>query len=157
MQQITIFISIYIALIMAFIVYICEEAKREAQYYYEKLTAGHIDSNYGEHTWFTVQRFCIFTFTLLAFIQVNGTMYGSILNFAVWMLFPFIHDYLYYKGRNDLDSNTYPGFTWKTQSKTSTAWMDRNGLSNPYTRLVLLIAGAITISVVLIIKIKELI
>lgn len=147
-------LTLLLAMSEVFVLYTLEEAKREAQYYYEKLTAGHIESNYGEHKWFTIQRLCVFFFTFLAALSLfpggNHFILSLITTLSLWCCFPFLHDLAYYVGRNRLDRSTYPNPSWRTQSRNSQAWLDRIGLDNPYTRLILLIAGVLLFLAVMI-------
>ena len=141
---------------LAYIFYATIEGEREAMYYHQKLLAGNIEKNWGEHALFTWQR------TFVAAIIMNALAWNTGLTeieltaclIAYPFMFMFLHDSAYYAKINKLSPGTYPG-GWFNQSNTSQAVVDRKGLSTPWIRIALFFTGAILMAAVFINQIQN--
>jgi len=117
-----------IFVIEIWIMFACIVAVLEAMIFHWKVKAGYIETDYEEHTWFTLIRSCL-GIGLLIMLYFNVEI--SILRlcfFGVGLvcMFPFFHDGIYYMVRNSCLKKyhnkppLYPaGFF--SQSKTSDA------------------------------------
>lgn len=142
-----------------FIEYSKLEGQREGYHYYFKSLSGLIDANFKEHKLFTLQRGTVAILIMLGLIslwlfKVIPAIIALSFFAALWMHFPFIHDYNYYQTRNKLTPGVYP-YGVNSQSKDSQSVIDhaqigKKNISTPGTRLVLFIAGQVIILIDLI-------
>lgn len=132
------------------------EGIREGHYYEEKLDAGDIENDHGEHSLFTRQRTCFYLLMIvLVAVMSDSWLTLSINSVSNIILFPFVHDYHYYRQRNRLHAGLYE-LGVNNQSTTSKALSDRLKINTPQTRLTLAVLGAVGTLIVFTIKIYTL-
>lgn len=113
------------------------EGFREA-YYFSVKSKGNALKNVDEHPFFAMQRMIVLLISAIG-IYANGCglLDTSLIFIGMCLVFPFLHDGMYYKTRNKLD-NIYPK-TWLDHSTTSTAKTEK--LLTPVNRIVMLSIG----------------
>ena len=97
---------------LLWLIFVVETAMMEAAMFHQIVP--HRNPKIDEHTLLTIMRitvyFCIF----------KTTLYGLLFAIPLALMFPFIHDGVYYTMRNEFDSRIYP-LRWKDQSTTTDA------------------------------------
>ena len=108
-----------IILYLGWIIYTLLESLRES-FYWEMKSRTSYNKDLDLHPFFALQRGLVIL--LMCILQYNnGGLIHSLVYFAcASLMFPFIHNGMYYTTRNYLDKNLYPK-KWFDQSVTSTS------------------------------------
>ena len=125
------------------------EGKREAEYFHYRLKAEDILVKEGRftHGVWTLQRFLVLLLILIFQIKELNIIYFDFSLFdlicfilSLVLVFPFLHDGMYYTRRHKLNRLIYPK-KWFDQSTTSTAFFTK--LNTPIMRDVWFVLGVI--------------
>ncbi len=135
-----------ISLLLIFSIYSLLEGWREALYFHVKSTASaYFVKDYKEHKFFALQRSCFMGILPIYFVptvNIHTTIMYLVAVASQMLMFSFLHNGMYYTGRNILNHTTYPK-RWIDQTTTSTAKMNFNFC----TRTIMFLVGIIAYTI----------
>lgn len=112
-------------IIIGFVLYSVSEGMRDALYYHFKIFRTQVD--YHEHSLYVISRaVVVFSLCLLHHYAYKAGVFSFFCMFVgLSFIYSFIHDSIYFTGRNHLDSQVYPK-TWRSEATNSNALMNFN-------------------------------
>lgn len=97
---------------LLWLIFVVETAMMEAAMFHQIVP--NRNPKIDEHTLLTVMRLTVYVCIF------KTTLYGLLFAIPLALMFPFIHDGVYYTMRNEFNSRIYP-LRWKDQSTTTDA------------------------------------